>query len=53
MKALFAELFGNSAPTLGQALARAKQKLDAGAPDIREVIDTFGLLGDPALEIRK
>jgi hypothetical protein len=51
MRALFAELFENSTPTLGQALTRAKQTLNAGTAEMREVIDTFGLLGDPALEI--
>ncbi len=52
MEALFTELFENKNPTLGEALLQAKQKVDAGAPEQREVIETFGILGDPALAIR-
>lgn len=49
MDALFAEIFENSAPTLGEALTRAKQKIRGDSPQVREVIETFVLLGDPAL----
>lgn len=52
MDALFVELFDKSSPTLGEAFTRAKQKLDADSPALREVIETFVLLGDPALESR-
>jgi hypothetical protein len=52
MNALFAELFDRSAPTLGEAFTRAKQKLNADASDIHKVIETFVLPGDPALESR-
>ncbi len=52
MNALFVELFDKSSPTLGEAFVRAKQKLNTDAPDIHEVIETFVLLGDPALESR-
>jgi hypothetical protein len=52
MNALFTELFEKSAPTLGEAMTRAKQMLNAESSDIREVIETFALLGDPALESR-
>ncbi|MBI4786896.1 MAG: hypothetical protein HY782_07620 [Chloroflexi bacterium] len=51
MDLLFAELFDNAAPTLGQALMRAKQQLKADSPEAREIVETFGLLGDPALWI--
>lgn len=50
MNALFNELFVNRAPTLGEAIERAKQQLDASSPDTREVMQTFELLGDPALQ---
>jgi len=49
MNALFAELFDQPTPTLGEALTRAKRGLAADAPEIHEVIQTFVLLGDPAL----
>jgi len=49
MRALFAEMFSRPAPSLGDALTRAKQRVNGAAPDTREVIDTFVLLGDPAL----
>jgi hypothetical protein len=55
MRALFAELFGNATSaaglTLGEAIMRAKHKVDGKSPEAREVIDTFALLGDPALSI--
>ena len=49
MGALFDQLFVQRAPTLGEAIMHAKQKLSAIEPETREVIDTFVLLGDPAL----
>ncbi len=52
MNALFDELFQNSAPTLGEAILRAKQKMKNDSPDAREVLETFVLLGDPALAVR-
>lgn len=52
MGGLFDELFQNGAPTLGEAVLKAKQRMKADTPENREVIDTFGLLGDPALAIR-
>lgn len=51
MRALFTELFRASAPTLGEALLRSKQELPVDAPEMREVIETFVLLGDPALDV--
>lgn len=53
MNALFSELFEKSAPTLGEAILRAKQKVASDSPEVREVIETFGLLGDPALTMKK
>ena len=50
MLALFDEFLAARVPTLGEALTRAKQRMDAATPSAREVIETFGLLGDPALE---
>jgi hypothetical protein len=41
------------APTLGEALLRAKRTLPADSPDTVEVLQTFALLGDPALTIRQ
>ena len=52
MDRLFIEIFENSTPTLGEALVHAKQNLKADSPEMREIIETFGLLGDPALHIR-
>ncbi len=52
MRALYAELFGTPGTTLGEAIMRAKQKMPGDSPDVREVIDTFGLLGDPALRVQ-
>jgi hypothetical protein len=50
---LFAQLFEKSAPTLGEAVMRAKQSMNAQAGDEREVIETFVLLGDPALKFER
>jgi hypothetical protein len=50
MLALYDELFVRHTPTLGEALSYAKQRLDVTSPDQLEVVETFGLLGDPALE---
>lgn len=50
INSLFSELFANPAPTLGEAIVRAKKNLDANSPDTREVLETFVLLGDPALQ---
>jgi hypothetical protein len=52
MEALFAELFAQPAPTLGEAILRARQKVDDQSPAVREVLETFVLLGDPALRWR-
>jgi hypothetical protein len=52
MSAFFASLFADSSPTLGEAIAQAKRQVASTAPEMREVIDTFVLLGDPALVVR-
>ncbi|MCA1553533.1 MAG: C25 family cysteine peptidase, partial [Chloroflexi bacterium] len=49
MRALFTELFERGTPTLGEAITRAKAQVPATSAEMREVIDTFVLLGDPAL----
>ena len=52
MRSLFGELFKAPAPTLGEALLRAKRALPTDSPEYLEVLQTFVLLGDPALTIR-
>ncbi len=49
MRALFDQLFVQHAPTLGEAIMQAKRHVAADTPETREVLDTFVLLGDPAL----
>lgn len=51
MAGLFTALDDGSAPTLGEALVRAKLAVSIDSPDVREVIETFGIIGDPALAI--
>lgn len=53
MRALFAEMLANPAPTFGEAIMRAKRRLNGAIPDTREVIDTFVWLGDPALVVAR
>jgi hypothetical protein len=53
MRALFAEMFASPTVTLGEAIMRAKQRIDGNVPDRREVIETFVLLGDPALMVAR
>jgi len=49
-RALFGEsLF--SSPTLGEALLDAARQLNPEDPGQRDIIHTFGLLGDPALRL--
>lgn len=50
MKALMDELFVKRTPTLGQAVMNAKQKMEGQNAGEREILDTFTLLGDPALK---
>ena len=49
---LFIALFHKGLPQLGAATVYAKQYLWDEAPDHRDLVDTFGLLGDPALEVK-
>ena len=44
-------LFGAAPATVGEAMMKAKQAIDVSGPDDEEVIQTFTLLGDPALKI--
>ena len=53
MNALFNEVFEKSAPTLGEAVWRAKQRVATESDTVREVVETFGLLGDPALTFKR
>ncbi|MBI4768950.1 MAG: hypothetical protein HY784_00685 [Chloroflexi bacterium] len=46
---LFDQLFRGGAPTLGEAIMLAKLAVTDPSPEVREVLDTFTLLGDPAL----
>jgi hypothetical protein len=49
MEAVFAELFAQPAPTLGEAIQRARTGQDNNLPGMAEVLETFARLGDPAL----
>ncbi len=49
MTRLFEALFKERAPTLGEAVVRGKQQMVNPNDDELEVLQTFGLLGDPAL----
>ncbi len=51
MRHLYAEIFQNNTLTWGEVLQRAKQKMRGDVPEMREVIETFVLLGDPALRV--
>lgn len=53
MRALFTEISANPALMFGEAIMRAKRRLDGTIPNTREVIDTFVWLGDPALLIAR
>lgn len=49
MDQLYQLLFAPTPPTLGEAMTLAKQKIASERPELQEVIETFVLLGDPAL----
>ncbi|HID86077.1 MAG TPA: hypothetical protein EYP55_01710 [Anaerolineae bacterium] len=51
-KALFEALFAGDAPTLGEAIMRAKRSLPDGGRGYEDLIETYTLLGDPALRLR-
>ena len=48
-QALFDALLVRETPTVGLAIMEAKRSLALETPDQRDVIETFALLGDPAL----
>jgi len=50
-QALFDALLVQKVPTVGLAIMEAKRSLDFETPDQRDVIETFTLLGDPALRL--
>jgi hypothetical protein len=50
-KALFEALFAGDAPTLGEAIMRAKRSLPDGGRGYEDLIETYALLGDPALQL--
>jgi len=50
-KALFQALFAEDAPTLGEAIMRAKRSLPDGGQGYEDLIETYTLLGDPALRL--
>jgi len=52
-QAFYAALFDPKIPTLGEALERAQTNLSSNAATPLEVIETFNLLGDPALRFRQ
>ncbi len=51
VKALFEALFASDAPTLGEAVMRAKRSLPGGGRGYEDLIETYTLLGDPALRL--
>ena len=51
VKALFEALFASDAPTLGEAVMRAKQSLPDGGRGYEDLVETYTLLGDPALRL--
>ena len=51
MSELFNQLFTQGATTWGEAILRAKQQTAAATPEMREIIQTFGWIGDPALAL--
>ena len=51
VKALFEALFASDAPTLGEAVMRAKRNLPGSGRGYEDLIQTYTLLGDPALRL--
>lgn len=49
-KALFEALFAGDAPTLGEAIMQAKRSLPNNGRGYEDLIQTYTLLGDPALQ---
>jgi len=50
-KALFEALFAGDAPTVGEAIMRAKRSLPDNGRGYEDLIETYTLLGDPALRL--
>ena len=50
-KALFEALFASDAPTLGEAVMQAKRNLPDDGQGYEDLIETYTLLGDPALRL--
>jgi len=50
-RALFEALFAGDDPTLGEAIMRAKRSLPDGGRGYEDLIETYTLLGDPALRL--
>ncbi len=50
-EAFYEELFGDEAVTIGEAMMRAKQAMPENGKNYRDVIETFNLLGDPAMHL--
>ncbi|HID86568.1 MAG TPA: hypothetical protein EYP55_04210 [Anaerolineae bacterium] len=52
VKALFQALFADDIPTLGEAIVRAKRSLPERGRGYEDLIETYTLLGDPALRLK-
>jgi hypothetical protein len=50
-QALFQALLRDRIPTLGQAIVQAKRQTPANSAEVRDVVETFTLFGDPALRL--
>jgi len=53
VKALFQALFAGDSPTIGEAIMRAKRSLPNGGRGYEDLIETYTLLGDPALRLKR
>ncbi len=51
VRALFEALFASDAPTLGEAVMRAKRSLSDSGQAYQDLIQTYTLFGDPALQL--
>jgi hypothetical protein len=50
-KALFEALFAGDAPALGEAVMQAKRSLPNDGQGYKDLVETYTLLGDPALQL--
>ena len=53
VKALFQALFAGDSPTIGEAIVQAKRSLPNGGHGYEDLIETYTLLGDPALRLKR